>query len=290
MSAPAFFYDELTSRNTGFIPGPAQRRIQAARVLVAGCGSTGGAVVEPLARLGFQDLVLADNGDYELNNLNRQHAGHLHVGRNKAEVSAELVTAINPFARVEVHRQGIQPFNVDELVRGSDVVIDGVDVTERSGMAAKWALHESAARLGVPVISGYDMAGMQYVRCYDYRTPSLPFDGTVTLRDVEKSTPWQVLAQLIPKRKVPVEMLRNLRVSLHDEDYHVSQLVYTSMLFGAIASRMTVELLGGRRVRRSVSIDLHRALRRRSTNGRLAATKPLEIVRTLRTLKKGSPE
>lgn len=289
MSAPNAFYDELTSRNSGFIPGSAQRQIREARVLVAGCGSTGGSVVEPLVRLGFQDLVLADNGDYELNNLNRQHAGHHQIGRNKAEVSAEIVTAINPYARTEVHVRGIQADNVDELVRASDIVIDGVDVTERSGMRAKWALHESAARLGVPVISGYDMAGMQYVRCYDYRTAARPFDGTVTFRDVEESTPWQVLALLIPKRKVPVEMLRNLRASMHDDDYHVSQLVYTSMLFGAIASRMAVELLRGSPVRRSVSIDLHQALRRRFTNGRLAATKPLEIVRTLRTLKKGTP-
>jgi hypothetical protein len=286
---PLDFYEQFTSRNSGFIPDSAQRRIQNARVLVAGCGSTGGAAVEPLARLGIQDFVLADNGTYELNNLNRQHAGHRDVGRNKAEVNAEHVLAVNPFARVQVHPEGAQPDTVDDLVRGCDVVIDGIDVTERAGMLAKWALHESAARLRVPVVSGYDMAGMQYVRCYDYRLPSRPLNGAVTLRDIERSSSWQVLSRLIPKRKVPVEMLRDLRNSLNDNDYHVPQLVYTSMLFGAIASRITVELLRGESIRSAVSIDLHHSMRRRSVNGRLAAVKPVEILRTLRAVKKGLP-
>ena len=242
----------------GFHPGVgSQTRLRQARLLVAGCGSTGGAAVEPLVRIGVQDFVLADNGEYELNNLNRQHAGHTDIGRNKAEVSAELVLSINPDARDRgARRNGIEPDRVDELVDASDIVIDGVDVTERSGMQAKWALHESAARLRVPVISGYDMAGMQYVRCYDYRTASAPLLRCGHRRaHRERAASWQVLARLIPKRKVPLEMVRNLRASMTDPDYHVSQLVYTSLMFGAIASRLTVELLDRRPVRRSASVS-----------------------------------
>ncbi len=278
------YYRELTSRNKGFIGVGSQTRLSQARLLVAGCGSTGGAAVEPLARIGVQDFVLADNGEYELNNLNRQHARHTDIGRNKAEVSAELVLSINPDARVRVRRNGIEPGRVDEVVDGRDVIIDGVDVTEKAGMQAKWALHESAARLRVPVISGYDMAGMQYVRCYDYRTASAPLLGAVTVEHIENESSWQVLARLIPKRKVPLEMVRNLRASMTDPDYHVSQLVYTSLMFGAIASRLTVELLDRRPVRRHIGIDLHRVVRGSAANRRNALAKPLEVVRLLRQL------
>lgn len=284
IAAQPEFYAEFVSRNTGFIESATQTRLADATVLIAGCGSTGGAAVEPLARIGVQNFVLADNGSYELNNLNRQHARQTDLGRNKAEVSAELIRSINPYARVAVHQRGVELSTVDAQVAGADVIIDGVDVTERSGMRAKWALHVSAAAHRIPVISGYDMAGMQFVRCYDYRVPSQPLYGAVTASDVEISAPFTLLARLIPKRKVPIEMIRNLRDSMHDPDYHVSQLVYTSLMFGAIASRMTVELLAGADVRRHVAIDVHRFVRRPRANGRLAIAKPIELIRTLRNL------
>lgn len=284
ITAATDFYSELTARNTGFISPRAQGRVREATVLVAGCGSTGGAAVEPLARVGVQRFILADNGDYELNNLNRQQAGTADIGRNKAVVNAERVRSINPHARVDVRADGIAPETVDDLVGRADVVVDGVDVTEMAGMAAKFALHESAARLRVPVISGYDMAGLQFVRCYDYREAMAPLAGAVDRRRIERSTTWELLARLIPKRAVPVEMIRSLRGASADPDFHVSQLVYTSMLFGAITTRMTVELLAGVPVRRSVRIDVHRAVRRPLANLRLSVTKPVELIRTLRSL------
>ena len=58
--------------------------LRRAVILVAGCGSIGGAVVEPLVRLGAEHLVLAEPDCYELHNLNRQHACLADVGCNKA--------------------------------------------------------------------------------------------------------------------------------------------------------------------------------------------------------------
>jgi molybdopterin/thiamine biosynthesis adenylyltransferase len=76
--------------------------------------------------------VLADNGDYELNNLNRQNAFLSEVGDNKAVVSARRVLAINPTRGCRSSRAGIVVGDADRLVAGCDVVIDGVDVTELS--------------------------------------------------------------------------------------------------------------------------------------------------------------
>jgi len=289
MSATAAFYDELTVRNRGFVPPATQAALRRARVLVAGCGSTGGAVVEPLVRLGVQSFVLADNGAYELNNLNRQNAFLCEVGDDKAAVCGRRVLAINPDAHVQVELRGIEVGDVDRLLAGVDVVIDGVDVTELTGLRAKLALHESAARLGVPVLSGYDMAGTQYVRHYDYdRRPQRPLDGRITEADLAGTDVWTLLARLVPVRRVPVEMLDSARAAQDSPDEPVSQLVYASLLFGALASRMTVELVSGRPVRRHTVVDAHRAVRPWAVNLLSSARKPVVLALALRDLARRS--
>lgn len=279
------FYAEFTRRNRGFIADATQRRLAAARLLVAGCGSTGGAAVEPLVRMGVQELVLADAGEFELNNLNRQAAGFADLGRNKAEVAAERITAINPHARTVVVREGVTADNIEALVDGCTVVVDGVDVTERSGWRAKYLLHEAAARAGVPVVSGWDMAGRQYVRYYDYRRPGArPFDGRITASMVERSMVWSLMYRAVPLRYVPVEMVKEARAHLGEPGYSVPQLVYTSMLFGALVARMVSEILAGEQVRRDVVLDVHHAVRTGPARWRTAAQWMVEVAGGLREL------
>ncbi|MGY1679182.1 HesA/MoeB/ThiF family protein [Geodermatophilus sp. SYSU D01176] len=277
-------YDELTSRNRGFVPPESQQRLRTAIVLVAGCGSTGGAVVEPLTRLGVQSFLLADNGTYELNNLNRQSATQEDIGRNKAAVCARRVAEINPHAFTRVATAGIAPGTVAAMVAACDVVIDGVDVTEPAGWRAKYALHEAAAALGRPVISGYDMAGTQYVRFHDYRQGGAPFDGAVTAAQVVSGSPWRLLRQVVPLRVVPVEMLESARAAVATGEQSVSQLVYTSMLFGALASRMVVDVLDGRPVRRHTVVDAHAAVRPAVASLRARLRKPWVLALALRDL------
>lgn len=256
---PDTFYTGLTARNRGLIPAATQRALRAATVLVAGCGSTGGAAVEPLARLGLGGFVLAEPGEYELNNLNRQSAGVHDLGRNKATVAAERVRAVHPHARVRVHTDGVTPQNVAELVGTAEVVVDGVDVTTLSGWRAKLALHEEAARQGRPVVSGYDLSGTQHVRCYDYRDRRLaPLGGAVTSAELTQDRLWELLLRLIPREIVPADLVADIRAHREDPGYSVPQLVYASQLFGVLAARYVVEILGGRPVREAVTVDVHR--------------------------------
>ncbi|NDZ80943.1 ThiF family adenylyltransferase [Streptomyces sp. SID10853] len=284
-AAPPDFYADLTERNRGFVSDRAQSELGRSRLLIAGCGSTGGAAVEPLVRLGAQDFVLADNGTFELNNLNRQHAVFTDIGSNKATVAAGRVTAINPYARAEVVTEGITEKNVERLVAGCSLVVDGVDVTERAGWRAKYLLHAAAARERLPVLTGYDMAGTQYIRFYDYRRAgSRPFDGKITEAMTEQAMVWSLLFKVIPVRHIPLEMLVNAREHLADTEYSVPQLVYASLLFGALSARMTAEILAGEPVRRNVAVDVHRATRRRAGRWAAAAQRPLVLLGGLREL------
>ncbi|MDN5789613.1 MAG: ThiF family adenylyltransferase [Micrococcales bacterium] len=283
VTAPSF-YAQLTERNRGFISDRAQQRLSETVVLVAGCGSTGGAVVEPLARLGVQRFLLADVGHYELNNLNRQNAYVDEIGEHKAVVCARRIAQINPAATAEIREDGITRDNARDLVSRCGVVIDGVDVTEPSGWLAKFVLHKEAARLGRPVVSGYDMAGTQYVRFYDYRPGDAPFHGAVRRADVERAMTWDLLRRVVPMRYVPVEMIDLARARVRTGEDGLPQVVYASLAFGAIASRIVVCLMEGQPVRTHTVVGLDSAVRRPRANAQATARKPLAALLALRDL------
>lgn len=271
------FYGELTTRNKGVVSTGEQAVLRGATVLVAGCGSIGGAAVEPLARLGVRSFVLADPGTYEVNNLNRQSAAATDVDRNKATVAGERVAAINPHADVRVFPEGVTEKTVEELVGDCDVIVDGVDVTTMDGWRAKHLLHRVAVRRRLPLVTGWDIAGAQYVRCYDYRYVTEPFDGAIAEADLDRLTSWQLLLRAVPLRYVPVEMLVEVRTNLGRPDYSFPQVTYVAMMFGAITSHMVVKLLAGDTVRPEVYIDVHQQIRstRRRVVTRLRRTAAL---------------
>jgi hypothetical protein len=279
------FYRELILRNGGLISTRAQHTLSGITVLIAGCGSTGGAAVESLTRLGVQRLRLADNGVFELNNLNRQSAGTADIGRNKAVVAAERAHKINPYLHATVETSGIRSSTVTTLVEKVDVVIDGVDVTEPAGWRAKLLLHQSAAAARIPVISGYDMAGLQYVRFYDYRAASgRAFDGRIDDADLDAKTIWALLMRVIPLRYVPLETIRDVRAHIGDQDYCVPQLVYASMLFGALGGRIVVDLCEGHPIRTHTVIDIHAAPRPTGRRIAMRVAKSVELLKAARDI------
>jgi tRNA A37 threonylcarbamoyladenosine dehydratase len=73
MSEPApFLYDEMTTRNAGFLTPAEQRTLHDARVFVCGVGGMGGAALQSLVRAGVGHFTLADMDVFETSNLNRQ--------------------------------------------------------------------------------------------------------------------------------------------------------------------------------------------------------------------------
>lgn len=281
------FYAGLITRNAGVVEPATQLALRNATVLVAGCGSIGGAAVEPLARLGVESFLLADPGEYELNNLNRQNATAGDIGRNKAEVAAERVRAINPNASVTVYPAGVTEQVVDELTTGCHVVVDGVDVTTMTGLRAKYLLHQRALARRLPLLTGWDMAGAQYVRCYDYRRLRKVFDGRLTAADLDRMGMWQILQRLVPTRYVPLEMLTLARAGLNNPDFGFPQLVYAADLFGALSAYVVSQFLTGRPVRDHIYVDLHQLARSPRARWRTTMRRPYEAVRLLAEVRRG---
>ena len=101
------FLAEFRLRNRGLISDSDQTALSEARFLVAGCGSTGGAAIEPLVRAGAMRMILVEPGSYELHNLNRQRATLDAIGCNKAAWLAKDALAINPYLDLEIVEIGL---------------------------------------------------------------------------------------------------------------------------------------------------------------------------------------
>lgn len=274
------FYAEFTKRNLGLVTTEEQERLRRCTILIAGCGSIGGAAVEPLIRLGCEHLVLVEPDGYDIANMNRQSVRLQDVGRNKAEVFQERMREVNPYATVDVDTRGIADENVADLVGAADVVLDGVDVTTQAPIKHKFNLHREAKRLGKPVLSGYDIAGLQLLFIYDYREggPEI-MNGKIKPDEVEQLAPFEFLARIIPIPAIPIEMIPELRKQLSGEREGFPQIVYTAHLFGVLATRAVLDVLSGRPIRKRVIVDVNKLMRPAGPKMRLEAKRWRELVR-----------
>ena len=256
------FYRQFTTRNGGVIPDADQQRLRNAMILIAGCGSVGGAAVEPLIRFGAEHLILVEPDEYDLHNLNRQNMRLQDIGRNKADGLRERVGDINPYAEVSVESDGITADNVERLVQSADIIIDGVDVTTQSPLLMKYLLHQQAKRFRKPVISGYDVAGLQLLHIYDYRNPSVQvLHGKVKQSEIRTIKPFQFLRRVVPIAALPYEIVGELRRQVRGEHEGFPQIVYTANLFGVMTLPAVLEILAGRPIRRRIICDVPTMLR-----------------------------
>ncbi len=119
-------YTELIDRNWGFLTTQDQEKIKEAKILLAGCG-LGSNIATLAARTGFTRFILADGDKVEVNNLNRQAFRLEHVGKNKAEATAELIQEINPKAEMEILPHFITEEETTSLVTKAELIVNMVD-------------------------------------------------------------------------------------------------------------------------------------------------------------------
>jgi len=143
-------YDELTTRNIGFVTPDEQARLRSSTAFVCGTGGMGGACVMALARAGVGRLVIADIDHFEVSNINRQvFAFSDTVGRHKADEAADACRRINPGIEVEVHKDD-WPEHLSGIASRAGVIVNGTD-----DLAASLHLYRTARSKGVPVIDAY---------------------------------------------------------------------------------------------------------------------------------------
>lgn len=141
------FYWERVNRSLGWMGSTEeeqrerQERLRDTVVGVVGTGGIGGAVAARLVRMGVRNLKLADPDSFDESNINRQMGADLeHLGRNKAEVVAEIAYNLTRDVNIDVFPEGITPTSAEEFVDGCDYVMDQMEFFE---IGNRYALHRA---------------------------------------------------------------------------------------------------------------------------------------------------
>jgi tRNA A37 threonylcarbamoyladenosine dehydratase len=249
--------EDLTLRNQGFISEDTQEALKNLKVLIAGCGSIGGGIIELLVRTGVRNFVLADPDTYDYTNMNRQVVYFNDVEKNKALFLEEKIYKINPSCTVSVYDNGIRDDNITEMLHNIDIIVDGVDVTTKDGWIAKFELHEQAKEKRIPLISGYDMDATQYVIFHDYSNEyEQLFDGRITRKHIEIFEPLVSCVFLIQPKNMPLGIFEELeRIEKKEKDF-ISQLGIAANLYAIITTSMIIKKIEGKKIKKEVYIDL----------------------------------
>lgn len=127
-----------------------QCRLEAARVLVVGAGGLGSPAAYYLAAAGVGRLRMADDDVVDRSNLQRQilHTD-ARVGHPKVASAAATLGALNPRVQVEAVAERVTSANVDALLDGVDVVLDGAD-----NFPARYLLNDACVRHAKPLVYG----------------------------------------------------------------------------------------------------------------------------------------
>ncbi|KAF1690500.1 molybdopterin-synthase adenylyltransferase MoeB [Pseudoxanthomonas taiwanensis] len=127
-----------------------QRRLQQARVLLVGAGGLGSPAAYYLAAAGVGHLRIVDDDHVDRSNLQRQI---LHtedaVGTPKVESAAARLRALNPRVRIEPVAARVVSDNVEALLEGMDVGVDGSD-----NFPLRYLLNDACVKLGKPLVYG----------------------------------------------------------------------------------------------------------------------------------------
>ena len=127
-----------------------QQRLQQARVLLVGAGGLGSPAAFYLAAIGIGCLRLVDDDVVDRSNLQRQilHADD-RIGMSKVASAAVALRALNPRTQVEAVHERITSDNVERLLDGVDLVIDGAD-----NFPVRYLLNDACVKLAKPLVYG----------------------------------------------------------------------------------------------------------------------------------------
>ena len=125
-----------------------QTRLLQSKALFIGAGGLGSPAALYLAAAGVGTIGIVDFDVVDLSNLQRQilHTND-RVGERKVESARKTINALNPDVTVITHEEMLVAENVDRIIAGYDVIIDGTDTFE-----TRYLLNDAAVAKNIPVI------------------------------------------------------------------------------------------------------------------------------------------
>jgi len=158
---------QIVLRDIGY---EGQLKLRRAKACIVGLGGLGCPSAVQLTAMGVGGLRLVDRDVVERSNLQRQHLYDVEsIGYPKVEVAAERLKKLNPDVDMEPLPLSLNADNVEEILEGVDVVVDGLD-----RMGPRYAINRACVKLKIPYIFGAAIESSGNVSTIiPYQTPCL---------------------------------------------------------------------------------------------------------------------
>ncbi len=165
-----------TARNCYLISPKEQEIFYNAVVGIGGLSVGNSVALAIVLQGGAKHIRFADFDKLSLSNTNRIRAGMQNLGLAKVEVTARQIYEVNPYAKVDIFSEGLNPENIEDFFKGLDIVIDELD-----NIAVKFLIREQAKRHRLAVVMAADNGdnGVVDIERYDIDPQPEFFHGRI---------------------------------------------------------------------------------------------------------------
>ena len=249
-----------TSRNRNLISENEQEKYYACRVGIAGLSVGNSIAISIILQGGGKRIKIADNDTLDLSNLNRIRSGVESLGLSKVEITARQIYLLNPYADIEIYRNGLTEESISDFFDDLDIIVDEVD-----NLYIKSRIREEARLRKIPVLMAADNgdACVIDIERYDTESETLPFLGRFNvpkadLKMLDKKTTGGLIADYIGLENHDERMLDSLSSLIGSELTSWPQLGSTALINGSIMAYVIREIVCRRKPlsgRTIISID-----------------------------------
>lgn len=166
-----------------------QKKLGSSSVVIIGCGGLGSIIATSLVRAGIGKIKLIDRDLIEEHNLHRQLLFDEEDVKNqlpKAVAAERYLKKVNSTVEIEGVVADVNYSNIEKLVAGADLILDGLDNPE-----TRFVINDASVKLKIPWIYGAAIAasGMTMniipgeTPCFRCVFPSSPPPGVIPTCD-----------------------------------------------------------------------------------------------------------
>ena len=127
-----------------------QQKLLASKVLLLGAGGLGSPAALYLAAAGVGTIGIVDMDVVDASNLQRQILHNVdRIGERKVDSAKKTLTSLNPDVNVITFDVRLDASNIEDVISGFDLVVDGAD-----NFPIRYMLNDASVKLGIPVVHG----------------------------------------------------------------------------------------------------------------------------------------
>jgi len=129
-----------------------QKKLGASSIVIIGCGGLGGIIATSLVRAGVGKVKLVDRDLVEYHNLHRQILFDEEDAKKhtpKAIAAERHLKRVNSSIEIEGVVADVNYANIEKLIAGADLVLDGLDNAE-----TRFIINDACSKLKIPWVYG----------------------------------------------------------------------------------------------------------------------------------------